>query len=151
MTKLTKAVVAYKRNESDELLNTILRETSGIIYKCVGLYNISAMAQTIRDEVIIDCKTFVLLKAIDDYDASKGTEFSTFLYWKLRHFLQIERTKLFRQKRKGRLDTRSFEEKTYDAGSEDKDRSLLDIIASSPTAVSTRARATAELHKIFKM
>lgn len=152
MTKLTKAVMDYKKTYDEKFLIVIIHEIEGIVEKCINSYSIRTTVPSIRDEIARDCKTFILLRAIKSFRKNRGTEFSTHFYWKLRNFLRIENTKLYRQKRIGRLFTRSIQEVTSKNNANGIAKgTLLDAIPSSPTAIKTRARTQIELHKMLNM
>ena len=151
MTNLTLAVIGYKVTDESDLLVLILQEVRGIVEKCILGSGLQSLSQVIRDEIVADCNTFVLLKAIESFDESKGTEFSTHFYWQVRHYVSHAQTKLYRQKRRGRLYAYSLDDYRYTNNTEKNRASLADTIPSSGTAIKLRERTLTELYNIFNI
>lgn len=99
LDKLTEAVVRYKRRHNNQLMRFIQKESERLIYSVMKFYSMNYFPKLIQEEVIGDCKTFVLLKAIRTFNRKKNTKFSTYYVWKLKSHVHCRHLFYLRRKR----------------------------------------------------
>jgi len=95
--KLSAKVEEYQKTNDQILLSEICSLSEGLIYGVMNYYFMHYFPLTIQDEVIEDCKSLVILRAIEGFDRSKA-RFSTYYTWKLKSHIRGKKQCLMRRK-----------------------------------------------------
>ena len=75
-----------------------MKESEGLIWTVMKFYNMYYFPKLIQEEVVEDCKTIILLRAIEGFNSSKG-RFSTYYTWKLKSFIRYRQHFLLKRKK----------------------------------------------------
>ena len=111
--QLTTRVLEYKNSRDSRTMKDILTLTHSLVYRIFQRYtSYYDMPKDIREHILTEGSTSVLLKCIDSFDQSKGTQFSTHYVWWLRSYFNDRRE--FYERRVKVLKTISIEELTED-------------------------------------
>ena len=91
MDKLTELVVSYKETKNEVVIPEILRLSEGLIWGVFKYYKISNFPAPIQEEIAADCRSLVLVKTIEAFNAEKQAKFSTFYTWRLKSHIRSKR------------------------------------------------------------
>lgn len=94
--ELTQLVVDYLETKNPTTLQEIIRQSGGLIGTVLRYYGMQYFPVIDQEEVVMECKGRILLKALDGYQRSKGA-FSTYYTWKLKSFLRMKKEFLMRR------------------------------------------------------
>ena len=144
--KLTPLVVEYRRTKDEDALRQLLKESENLIYMVMKWYHMEYFPKMDYYGLVQTCKGEILFRAIKGFKISKGTRFSTYYVWKLKSFIHYKHDCFLRRKKL--LEHLSLQQVIYDNG-ESTPITMEDILTKSHS--NTRARTTAELHKIFNI
>ena len=127
LDELTKAVLQYKRRHNNQLIQFISDKSENLIYPVMQYYHMNYFSKLIQEDIVEECKTIVLLRAIKDFDKNKNTRFSTHYVWKLKSYIHGKQIfYLRRKKRKGMLKEVSLN-KSYNGDGKDSLENILII------------------------
>lgn len=79
--RVTQLVMEYKETGNAKLLTEIQMLTKDLVWDTVRYYGINNFNNVDMDEVLEDCKSWVLLRTIDKFDPYKGAKFTTHYTW----------------------------------------------------------------------
>lgn len=106
--KLTNLVIKYKTTGEDKLLEEIIKHSEGLIYHNLKFFGMLNYDRTVLDDIIGECSSVVLLKAIKAFKPIYKTAFSTFYTWKLKGYLDY-RNKYYKKRKELVLNKVSLE------------------------------------------
>ena len=89
------AVVLLAQQGNEEAKTTVVKSVQNMVHKIVYLMNDGKF-----DEDLASIGYMGILKAIDSFDATRGTKFSTHAYWQIKGEISREFTNRSRDKRK---------------------------------------------------
>lgn len=89
------AVVLLAQQGNEEAKTTVVKSVQNMVHKIVYLMNDGKF-----DEDLASIGYMGILKAIDSFDATRGTKFSTHAYWQIKGEISHEFTNRSRDKRK---------------------------------------------------
>lgn len=90
MDNLTQMVLDYQETEDSRLLVNIIKESEGLIYPVIKYYHVDYFPKLIQEEIIENCKSIVLIRAIQDFKDTKHAKFSTYYTWKLKSHIRYK-------------------------------------------------------------
>jgi len=96
--KLTPFVLEFKETENGKVLNQLMKASEGLIWTVMKYYHMYYFPKLIQEEVVEDCKTIILLRAIEGFNFNKG-RFSTYYTWKLKSFIRYRQHFLLKRKK----------------------------------------------------
>lgn len=96
--KLTPLVLEFKDTNDNEIFSQLMKESEGLIWTVMKYYRMYYFPKLIQEEVVEDCKTIILLRAIGGFDSNKG-RFSTYYTWKLKSFIRYRQHFLLKRKK----------------------------------------------------
>ena len=128
MDKLTQMVVDYKESKDESIIKDIQSILYPIINRLLDKWKFNSFPPTLRTNMLEESTTIILAAAIELFDASKGSKFTSFYATRLNFLLRAEYMKYFQKgkpitKRYGRLHEYSIHHKY------DEDRTFEDLIA----------------------
>lgn len=120
MDKLTEMVEDYKETNDQNLIIKIQRIVYPIIKKLIYKWHFNNFPLIIQEHLYAEAKTTILTEALQKFDASKGSKFTSFYGTRLNYILRSEYMKYFQKakpitKRYGRLHELSIDLK-YEEG-----------------------------------
>jgi len=132
MDKLTQMVVDYKESKDESIIKDIQRILSPIIHRITNKWKFDSFPTLIKSNLIEEANTIILAAAIELYDVTKGSKFTSFYATRLNFLFRAEYMKYFQKgkpitKRYGRLHEYSIHHKYGEDGTlediikEDKD------------------------------
>jgi hypothetical protein len=89
--KLTNKVLEYQSTRSNEAFDTLANLSEGLIYGVAKFYHLEILPRAIQEEIINDCKSIILLKAVNSFDVIRGAKFSTHYVWKLKSYIRSKK------------------------------------------------------------
>lgn len=89
--KLTTAVLEYQLTNQNELFTEIFSLSMGLIYMVMKYYHMEMFPRIIQEEIVNECQSIRLLKAVESFDANRGTRFSTHYVWKLKSYIRSKK------------------------------------------------------------
>lgn len=104
-------VVKYQKSKNKKLIPVIQKLTWRLPIKVMNHYGIKYFPPDIAEDILQECRTFVLFKALKKYDLKKSN-FSTFYFWKLKSHVRFRRRELL--KRKNIIETYSIHDTIRD-------------------------------------
>ena len=80
--RVTQLVLDYKAHPNSDLLKEIYDSTKRLVWAVMEYYNlIRTFPLTVQEDIVEDCRSFVLFKSIEKFDISKGANFGTHYTW----------------------------------------------------------------------
>jgi len=137
--QLTQLVMKYKETRKDSDLVEILKLSEGLIYHVCKFYGVNNFPQIPQEEIMLDCRHLILMRAIEAFDISRGAKFSTFYTWRLKSHIRFR--KEYYMRKKDIFAANSFDEVLGDEGS----TTLGDTLSSSNGRVFGRVRKEIEM------
>jgi hypothetical protein len=89
--KLTNKVLEYQSTRSNEAFDTLANLSEGLIYGVAKFYHLEILPRAIQEEIINDCKSIILLKAVNSFDVIRGAKFSTHYVWRLKSHIRSKK------------------------------------------------------------
>jgi len=142
--KLTGAVLEYQTTKSNDSFNELANLSEGLIYMVMKYYHMEMFPRLIQEEIINECKSIRLLKAVNSFDSEKGTKFSTHYVWKLKSYIRSK--KEFYQRRYKLIHAISLDARIA-GGAGDREVKLKDKLHNFNE--STKSRIQKEIRDIF--
>ena len=147
--KLTTAVLEYqlrrKKVKKEEAFREIVDSSTGLIYMVMKYYYMDMFPKLIQEEIINECKSVILLKAVCSFDEERGTRFSTHYVWKLKSYIR-SRKEFY--KRRYKVVTAISLDAQIAGGGENNTISLEDKLGTFNT--STKVRVNKEISRLFR-
>lgn len=147
--KLTVAVLEYqlrrKRVKKEDAFREIIDLSTGLIYMVMKYYYMGMFPKLIQEEIINECKSIILLKAVSSFDEERGARFSTHYVWKLKSYI---RSKKEFYKRRYKVVTAISLNAQIAGGGESNVIALEDKLGTFKTA--TKVRVNREISRLFK-
>ena len=132
MDKLTQMVLDYQITDDSKLLIDIIKESTGLIYSVIKYYRVDYFPKLIQEEIIENCKSIVLIRAIQDFKVTKHTKFSTYYTWKLKSHIRYKQQFYLNRKK---INTKVSLDKPV---SENDDATLRNILGTSDNKMKQR-------------
>lgn len=137
--QLTNLVIDFKENSSANNFIQISKLTSLLVYNILRQYNMLDEDPATVEDIREDCRTIVLIKAINSYDKTRGASFCTHYVWQLRSYVRWKRNVYY--KRTALLKALSLNQKM----NQDNEATLAEVTTKlTPT---TTSRVKREFHK----
>ena len=102
MDKLTELVVSYKETKNEVVIPEILRLSEGLIWGVFKYYKISNLPAPLQEDIAADCRSLILVKAMEAFKADKQAKFSTFYTWRLKSHIRSRRGFFLRRRELGK-------------------------------------------------
>lgn len=102
MDKLTELVVSYKETNNEVVIPEILRLSEGLIWGVFKYYKISNLPAPLQEDIAADCRSLILVKAIEAFKPDKQAKFSTFYTWRLKSHIRSRRGFYLRRRQLGK-------------------------------------------------
>lgn len=81
---LTDLVLEYQQTKNQVVLKEIYEKTKKLVWGTIKYYGMFNYPPVVVEDIVDDCRSLVLIKAVDRYDCSRGAKFETFYVWWLR-------------------------------------------------------------------
>ena len=85
---LSQLVIEYQQSKNQLLLREIWKKSEGLVWGVIKFYNVFWFSPINLEDIVDDCRSFILVKSIDRYDPTKKTKFETFYTWWLKSHVQ---------------------------------------------------------------
>lgn len=91
MDRLTELVISYKETRNEVLVSEILKLSEGLIWGVFKYYKIENLPAPVQEDIAADCRSIILTKTMDAFNASRGAKFSTFYTWRLKSHVRAQK------------------------------------------------------------
>jgi len=142
MDELTPLVLKFQKTKSNSILESLMKKSEGLIWTVMRYYHMEYFPNIIQEEVVDECKSIILLRALEGFQPSRG-RFSTYYTWKLKSFIRYKQQ--FFLNRKKILEHSSLDQPI---GSEGDSTLLVDVLSNFNFNLKTRTRK--KMREIFE-
>ena len=117
---LSQLAIEYQESKKQIILKEIHKRSEGLVWGVIKYYGIFWFPSIVLEDIMEDCRSFILTKSVDRYDPSKGTIFETYYTWWLRsHVLS---RKLYYLRRQNIMLTPSIDDILFKEYLNDKEK-----------------------------